>query len=652
MSFRKHLCLFLPSLFLAAAVPATPPTPRDALARIAADDSLANYRQRLVDAARRDAGKPILRRPQTLEELQSSPTAIRYKTKPAHFSKVDDANWRTFALSLGDVRAGETLVGRLPRIAAGYVFSGDPALLEHVTAQLAELATWSPLQRPGWSINNGNPRLRPGGDGAWLGTGYLVRAITDTLSILPADALASDLRAALHARLESEIASIEEDFRTGRPWYVRARAIHSNQWVLPNEALVRACLALPPDRAAKHSAALELGVSNLLLSLDAQGSQGEFVEGHAYAAITLGGVLSAARATATAPEQDTRLLDHPFLQNFPTWFAHHIQPGGQVLNAFDSGNRAMTAYQSFLAAFVAATGSPVALWTLRNHTGFPDNSPDGLVARLLSPTAVTASPPPLFAHYPVATRVNWRSSWDDTTATGFWMRGGHATDFHDHMDRGHVNFVVGPRPILIEAGTFNYGLRDYPTHYRGVGGHNVLQLGDVPLADQTPEILASRAGQILDARHRSAPMTVQRMDADGGSATVDVSSCYKNVSRWVRHVEWDCSGLTVRDEVALDAADIVLFRWHLGLRPGDATTLRGTQLTADGFTLAWESTRLLLARMETMPDTTLEKGANELGRHQALVVRSREPVTQLVLTTRLRTIPAAPTDKPTTSEAR
>lgn len=40
----------------------------------------------------------------------------------------------------------------LPIIAAAYRLTGGEALRKRVLAQLSEMATWSPLQRPGWTL--------------------------------------------------------------------------------------------------------------------------------------------------------------------------------------------------------------------------------------------------------------------------------------------------------------------------------------------------------------------------------------------------------------------------------------------------------------------------------------------------------------------
>lgn len=611
----------------------------EAFDKIMADDSLEEARQRLLQRAKKDVDRGVIYRPETLDELFSSQLAIRYKERPAHLSKLSDEMWLRFALALGDTGAGSRLSVRLPRMAAAVRIEKDPEVYAYLVEQLQELATWAPLQRPGWSLRNTNLNLKPGGDGAWLGTGTLVRAISESLAILPEGSLPEGLRDALHQRLASELAALKDDFDTKRPWYVKGQAIQSNQWILPSEAIVRASVTLGVDA---NREAYELGVNNLIRTMDYQGKQGEFVEGHSYARMSLVGILSAARAMAQAG--DRRLIDHPFLANFPTWFVHHFQPGDAMLNSFDSGRHKSTSweYKELMADFYTATGSPVALWAMKTRVGFPSDTFYGLVAQADAVSVDDFEMPPLFASYKLATHLNWRSSWDDTTATGFWMRGGSQTDFHTHMDRGHVNFIVGDRPILIEAGTFNYGLKEYPTHFKGVAGHNVLQVGDYTPEQLTPEVL-KHAGQILDGAHQEAPITVERMDADGGSASVDMSACYDSVKRWVRYVRWDADQLVVKDEVELHAADTVLFRWHMGLSDQlrrvavDASTDAPMSLNVDtnAFSIEADADTEIRGQIEIMPDATLEKDAEGPTNHQCLVVKSTQPVQTFTMTTRI-----------------
>jgi len=543
-----------------------------------------------------------------------------------------DKEWEIFCLSQGDNNAGGLLKVELPRLAAAATLTGDEKLFERVCAQLAELATWSPLERRGWSLNNSKPRFK-GDDGAWLGTGWLVRAIADTVDLLPPEKIPPELRAALESRLADELALMEKDWATKRPWYVRSEAAHSNQWILPNEALVRACLFLGVDQ---HRETYEVGVARLLRSMDVQGRAGEFVEGLRYSGLSLESLYSIARATARTG--DNRLLAHPFLQKFPTWLVHHFQPGGFLINAFDSpgssrGN--LSRDQNLLATAAFVTGNPHALWGLRTRAGFGETLDAILAANM--PTS-RASAPPLFANYAKATRLNWRSSWDDDTATGLWLRGGHATDFHDHMDRGHVNFIIGQRALLIEAGTLNYAVPNNATHLRSVAGHNVLQVGDSAPEKLTPAVL-KHAGQILTREHRTAPITVERMDEAGGAATVDVSACYESVTKWKRRMEWSRSTVTIEDEVELKQPDIVQFRWHLGV-PSDAPRSSSAgKIAAGDISVTYTTNQTVSGRIESMPDATL--APKEITQHACIVLRTDQPVQRLKLKTQVKLAAAA-----------
>ena len=600
---------------------------RQLLSAVATNSSLAEVRAKFIAEAKHDAKKPVLRRPCTLEELRKWRVTLKYKTRPPHMSALPDKEWEIFCLSQGDNNAGGLLKVELPHLAAAATLTGDAMLFERVSAQLAELATWSPLERRGWSLNNSKPRFK-GDDGAWLGTGWLVRAIADTVDLLPPDKISPDLRVALESRMADELALMEKDWATKRPWYVRSEAAHSNQWILPNEALVRACLFLGVDR---HRETCEAGVARLLRSMDVQGTDGEFVEGLRYSGLSLESLYSIARATART--DDSRLLAHPFLQKFPTWLVHHFQPGGFLINAFDSpgssrGN--LSRDQNLLATAAFVTGSPHALWGLRTRAGFGETLDAVLAANI---PASRASAPPLFASYAKATRLNWRSSWDDDTATGLWLRGGHATDFHDHMDRGHVNFIIGQRALLIEAGTLNYAVPNNATHLRSVAGHNVLQVGDAAPEKLTPAVLAN-AGQILTTKRRAAPITVERMGDAGGAASVDASACYESVAKWKRRVEWNRTSVSIEDEVELKQPDIVQFRWHLGV-PADAPSRTSTgRITAGDISLAYTADQTVAGRIESMPNATL--APKEITQHACIVLRTDQPVQRLKLKTQVK----------------
>lgn len=615
----------VPTPVEAEATPEPTPEPESsAIDRVIQDPELTSAREDFIARARRDAELPIIRRPNTIQELRDSRIGMKYREKPAHMSELDEATWEQVALSLGDIHAGSQLATELPRIAASYRLTGDASLKQRAVDQLAELATWEPLQREGYSLRNDKPVMPPEGEGAWLGTGWLIRTIAETLDYIPLDELPEDVRDAVVARLDAEIDGIVDDWETERPWYVRDQAVHSNQWVVPTEGLIRATLVVGND---KRPDAYELGVKNLTKSLDFQGTKGEYVEGLNYAALTLTSILSATKAMGDAG--DTRALEHPFLENFPTWFAHHIQPGGHLINAFNSGTTTIDAtnMQNLLARFATTTGNPVALWVLHTRAGFGDTM-EGMLARV-APWDPELEPP-LYEDYPLATRVNWRSSWDDSGATGFWMRGGHESDFHDHMDRGHVNFIIGDRPILIEAGTPSYGLPNFPTHFHSVAGHNVLQVGTQPPDELTPRVLR-RAGQILEGTHRNAPFTVHHMDASGGSVTVDASAAYSEVRNWERRADWDAESLRVNDSVTLRRPTEVLFRWHLGAEPDAEAVIEPGLVRVGDIEMRYESDSPVTITIETMPHG---RGHNQpVHDHACVVVRSAEPVSTLTMRT-------------------
>ena len=527
----------------------------------------------------------------------------------------------TFALAMSDCGASGAMARELPLLSAAYRLTGEEAFRKRLLAQLDEMATWSPIQRPGWTcFKPGNRPPEDGkGDGNWLATGSGVRAIGDVFEITPDGTIPSGLHERLEELLAMEIESIVDDWECSRPWFVRSNNPITNQWMLPTEGLVRACLILGPDRRRE---AYDLGVKNFLMALDSHGGAGEFEEGVGYANMTVNSMLHAARAMAAAG--DRRGIDHPFLKNFPTWLAHHLQPGGFLIGCFDAGNGCGDGdrFSALNCLSVACTGSPVSSWMLSEYTPVgPTDDLVGLAARTRSPGEALAVPP-LFAAYERAAMVNWRDSWRED-ANGVWVRGGHKDDQHDHFDRGHVNLIFRGRPILIEASTPLYHNPLMQTHYQSCAGHNVLDLG---------------SGK---AEKNVAPLTANCLDESGGDVTVDGSACYPDVRQWLRAVRWDSDRLSVEDAVELadGEGEIIVFRWHLG-------TTGPAQLQDENgrFTIEWAGARMTLfgadgldVTPEKMPDNTLSDRPwdDELGdpMHTCIVVRSLGSVRSFKLTT-------------------
>ncbi len=597
-----------------------------------AGEALEPYRSRIVASAREALALPVVRRAKCLADVGQNRTWLDGRA-----NALEPEIKEQFAFAMSDFAACNLLSGELPLLAAAYRMTGEAAFRDRVIAQLDEMASWSPLQRPGWTLYHPGARLPADGkDGSWLATGCGVRAIADTLDIMPEGSVEPTLRKRIDALLEDEIAAVVDDWATQRPWFVRSNDPITNQWVLPTEGLVRACLVLGPE---SHRDAYDLGVSNLLKALDVHGAAGEFEEGFGYASFTVTSMLNAARAMAV--HGDRRAIDHPFLLHFPTWLVHHFQPGDMIVNCFDAGAALGGADRArpLLSMLAACTGSPVARWALAFQTDGPSDTLAGLVARTLPPMTKDAAPP-LFACYERANRVNWRDSWRPD-ASGVWVRGGHPLDQHDHHDRGHVNFISKGRPILIEAGTPYYHHPLMGSHFASGAGHNVLQIG-------TAEPAPVNAGETLvlpgwQQRGVVAPLHVVKLDAKRGDVDLNITSGYDHLQSWSRHVTWSARKLIVRDHVQLaeGASEIILFRWHLGT--DDPVAIESSE---SAWTAKWPDAVIRLKgsvplRVDQvrMPDNTVNSVSDDAipdPLHTCLVVTTASPAEALDLETEVK----------------
>jgi hypothetical protein len=598
-------------------------------------DEVRVARDRFLLTARRALGKPLVRRVYSYEDIGRHRTTLDERAIPLR-----EPMQTIFALSITDHGTNQLLAGELPMLAAAARMTGEEVFIARVRNQLHEMAAWSPLQRPGWAAYAG--QLPPDGkDGNWLATGTGVRAIADTLEIMPPETVPIATVTRLHQLLASEIVSIVDDWTARRPWFVRSNMPLTNQWVLPTEGLIRACLVLGRQR---HEEAYELGVANLLAHLNAHGDQGAFEEGIHYAEFTLTSLLSIARAMAL--EGDRRAIDHPFLRQFPIWAIHHFQPAGFFINAFDAfaaarGNK--TLLRDMLALAAIALHSREAMWALQNLAGGAQDSLPGVLSRaLLRPTAQRSKIKP-YAAYTRARRVNWRSDWSHQ-ASGVWVRGGDKFDFHDHMDRGHVNVILQGTPTFIEAGTPAYHNPRLRTDYASGRGHNVLQLGTVPPEKNSavPENPPKPQPKGWQKAHAPAPIVVHRLDARGGDIEVDGTAGYDDLKAWRRRVLWNERQVTVEDSVLMSPhrPQIVVLRWHLGITRQPRITLEG-----NGAYIRWGKVRVSIAAdtpmnitTELMPDHTLRYRAWNNNRpdhtHVCLVLQTATAVQQCYITTR------------------
>jgi hypothetical protein len=617
--FRHHLLPFLVAAILPSLVAhadnATPATSWTSLIDAARNNSkLGPERDKFIARARQVAGRQIVKRVYEYEDIGKYRTSLDGRARP--LTGMSRQKW--FGLAMSDFGTSSTINQELPLLAVAYRWTREEVFRVRIIAQLEEAATWSPLQRPGFSLYTPSPKPVPADfkDGNWLATGLGVRALADTLEIMPSDSLPRPLVEKIHALLRKEIASIVDDWQTKRSWFIRSNDPRTNQWVLPTEGLVRACLVMGKD---KYPAEYELGTRNLLAALDAQGPKGEFYEGIGYANFTVESMLHAAHAMAVAG--DVRGLSHPFLRRFPTWMAHHLQPGRFRINSFDAGGAKATitdgSFRGLLSLFLVLTNDPVTRWTLTNQFAGPSDDFVGLLARA---TSGESQDPGCFASYESACHVNWRSSWADD-ATGVWVRGGHRLDGHDHFDRGHVNFILHGKPILIEAGTPSYDNPRMNELYSTVIGHNVLEISGCTV------------------KRMPAPITVVRLDSESGEVVVDPTAGYSALKRWLRRVRWDTDRLDVVDEVVFpaDKSGVLAFRWHLGTQDQVGVDESGAKVTVTwpDAKMTLESSVPLAVTSEMLPDNTVNLG-KKVGPdylHRCIVVRIAQPCNAWTLKT-------------------
>jgi hypothetical protein len=530
------------------------------------------------------------------------------------------------ALSMSDCRQADTLRRDGVTLALAIRQANRPHHVARMNEILREVATWTPFQRPGWSLDSASRTLPAQGDGVNMATSWAIVGIVDILGIL-GDRVPADLRASLDGALRREVGNVVDSWVNARPWYVQSDTTVSNQWIDPNSAVVLACLHLRDDRLRPI---YDMAAGNLRRSLDTLQPDGAFLEGMAYAQMSLPALFRAADAMARAG--DPRLSDRPFTQNAWRWMLHMQMPGGNVVSSGDCRlsvlpNWATAAPLDSFALASVASRSPEAVPSLRSL--FPSCGIWSSAASYASRIAGTAPRPApsldRWAYFPSQQMVTWREAWsrpgDSSREIGLWVKGGTLLErSHCHRDQGHLSVYSGSMPILMERGTCDYGDPSYRTEYASARGHGVMQIDPV----EPPNA----------AVH--APLAVDRLGADGGQVRIDSTAAYRSTQRCLRTVAWDAAGsIRVSDDVALrqvQAAGTEFFRFHLGA----ASEPRVRQ--ADGrWVVEWDAARVLLSA-DVPLEVAVFPSANALREpfvHHVLSVRAARPAGAMALSTEI-----------------
>ena len=566
----------------------------------------------------RDAKKFV--RPATLEEIPPEILDARVATLPIGRREI-------FCLSIADCAQTSYLMTSGVMFAVDAKASMDPAQIAMSIAMLEEInQKFIPLQRPGYTAIYPTVAVTAEGDGVWLATGWGISAIVDILEVL-GDSVPADLRARLDAQLRDEVKRIVIDWRDQRPWFVKSRCVVTNQWVVPTIGLIKACLFLKDPQLLP---AYNLGIENLLAFLRVQGAAGEYLEGLSYAEMALTEVHDIIGSINKIG--DMRCANFPFVENNWKWFAQMYMPGAMLVNCSDSPRSTlphycMTVPLASLCSGAMSSTDPNARSMMRFL--YPNPQPIaslqalkfGAFVRTGSPNASLATLP-TFAYFPNQQLVTWRSEFQPVqspqTALGLWMKGGTLSEMHTHREQGQLSVYCGERVVLMNCGTPSYSDADYERS-ASAAGSNIMQVGEV-----LPH------GQAV-----FAPLTVNQLDSNGGSVSIDSSGAYVGAI-CTRDITWNISGqIQIKDQVSfsqLVPSQTEFYKFHTG-----SDTL--LQITGSGknWIVAWQGVSMSITTTENVvvEQSTEKDAVMEPFRHQAIHIRAVGAVRGMTMTTDL-----------------
>ena len=595
-----------------------------------ARDSAA-LRQRLMALANGakanyvNADPALYRRPMTVAQIHPSQLSSR--------ADAAGPNRDVFALAMADCSQSEFVRRQGMELAIAAAYLQDAECLAKCIDILNACKDRFPLQRAGWTAYEPTSVVPPGGDGVWLATSWGISGIVDMMTVL-GDRVPASLRSDLNTLLRKEVELIVRDWADRRPWYVRSRAIQSNQWIEPCVGLIKATLHLSDPELLP---AYNLGVENLAASLAMQGSDGAFMEGVSYANMTVGMLFEA--LDDLRANGDMRCHQNPFVGNCWSWFTQMLMPGRQLVNTYDSRMSSLPSWAvtTPLGSVISAafgSGDPRAIRVLSTLYPSGNSSISGVryEAALAALGSVTPEYLPAFMHFPSQQQVVWRSRWEapsqPQTAFALFVRGGSTVDSHGHRDQGQVSIYSGDRIILMDCGTPEYGQADLEEKYARAAGHGIMQIGE-----RLPRNLAV-----------DAPISVERLDAAGGKVRVDTTSAYQGVRSCQRDVEWMAAGRAlIVDRVELDAAapaGAEFYRFHTG-----ATAPVTISEAKGGFTVSWPGVimRITSSSPITVEQVTWPDAVREPFMHQAIIVRSVDSRAELDLRTQVDVARTGPT---------
>ena len=553
-----------------------------------------------------NADPALYRRPMTTGQIHPSQLSSR--------ADAAGPNREVFALAMADCSQSEFVRRQGMELAITAAYLQDAECLAKCIDILTACKDRFPLQRAGWTAYDPNLVLPPGGDGVWLATSWGISGIVDMLTVL-GDRVPAALRSDLNTLLRKEVELIVRDWADKRPWYVKSRAIQSNQWIEPCVGLIKATLYLSDPQLLP---AYNLGVENLAASLAMQGNDGAFMEGVSYANMTVGMLFESLDDLRS--NGDMRCHVNPFVGNCWKWFTQMLMPGHQLVNTYDSRMSMLPdwAISTPLGSLVNAgfgSGDAGAIPALSALFPSGNASIAGVryQAALTGLGAASAELLPTYAYFQSSQHVVWRSKWEapsqPQTAFGLFVRGGSPVDSHGHRDQGQVSVYSGDRIILMECGMTDYGSADHEMKYARAAGHGIMQIGEI----------------LPRNRAVNAPITVERLDTAGGKVRVDTTAAYQGVRSCQREVEWQAAGrVVINDTVELEAevpAGTEFYRFHTG-----ASAPVTVEQAKDGWRVSWPGVMMQISSSAPIEVEQVQwpDAVKAPFMHQAIIIKSAD----------------------------
>jgi hypothetical protein len=350
----------------------------------------------------------------------------------------------------------------------------------------------------------------------------------------------------LHAALSAEerrtirAAIVEKGLKPSLPIYEAdrswAKATHNWNQVC-NGGMAIGALAVAEHERELAGRILRFAVASLPRAMASYGPDGGWNEGPGYWHYATRYNVYLLAALESALGTDFGLSKAPGFDRAGHFRVYFNGPSGKTFNYADASDSVGTAEEMFWLS--RRFRQPVYAWDQQQQLRA---SRRAHALDLLWFVAEAKSPEdegwPRNEFFKGVNTVFLRSSWLDKDRLFVGVKGGDNKANHSHLDLGSFVLDSGDVRFATDLGPDNYNLPAYFgdkrwTYYRLISeSHNT--------------VLIDGASQDTKA---AAPVTA--FDADGGTASIDLSAAYPGrLKRWVRSVRLNGKTLHVRDEIA------------------------------------------------------------------------------------------------------